>query len=326
MKKIITITSFLLILCTLFSSCGDDFPSYSENFDKDFCETFYDNYFLADAGLAYYKAYPEVKIPPNRINPYHPDRYMIIGEIENTDKSQFVSVIADAEHFPLMGSRYDGYVCTYQHKNAPNPMEDWNIESITIVYGLIYNRVADAFTEKIDRYMDDCLSLCREVKKFTNETDSSFINGIQNAYLSATRDKEQTRVEYTPESTSPIIYYLIVKFKESSNIIWYTPLVISYDGFRICHTFDNYEEYSTYEGPNGYSNANKEATFSFEGLETHYGTLSEEITNELYEILVADGWDPENNKPASSIHTTAPNSDNSGSSNIPSEDIVPKTD
>jgi len=333
MKKSITIISFVLIFCLFCSSCKtiNDFPTYSEKFDKIFCESFYDNYYLADGGLAYYKASPEVKIPTNHIDPAHPDRYMIIGEIQDTDKSQFVSVIADAEYvFTLMGSGNEGYLYVYQRKSAPNPMEDWHIESVMIVCGYLGNGVPGdsvGFIETSENYMELKLSQCREIKTLKNETDSSFINGIQNAYLNSCRGRQQSSVYNNPKGGPITNYYLIVKFKENSNIVWYTPLFISNDGFfSICHSFDNYDEYLSYEGLNRYSNANKAATFSYEGLETHYGNLSEEITNELYEILVADGWDPTKNKPVSAINTTASDFENSESEKVPIKDSFTQTD
>jgi len=337
MRKIITIISFVLIICTLFASCAetDSLPSRTENFDDEFCESFFEDYYLADAGLAYYKASFEIKIPyEGRSN-----RYIMLGNINNTSQSQFVSAVYDVRNnFPMMGAEERGHIYVYQHKNSPHPMKDWNIESVSLIAGgyshqsmnLVATGVSkeSGFIDSSENYMNDRLASNSEIKIFKsdNETDIDFIEGIKNAYSNVKRDRQQTTVRYYGSGEPSKYYYLLVKFKESSDIIWYTPLIISYDGFRICHTFEYYEAFEYYSSNNKY--ANDTATFSsyHNGLETRYGTLSEEITNELYEILIADGWNPETNKPASSIITTDPHSENSGSTNVPIEDAVPQTD
>lgn len=128
MKKLLVLLVILVLCIQLFSCNRNRLPLTSDNFSKDFVNSFSDNYRLVDPQLAYVTASPwEVEIKAK--DDQDADR-LYLSLIDNVDKAQFISVT----------ERYDVYMgapgyslFVYQAQNAPTPMKDWTIKSIKIL-------------------------------------------------------------------------------------------------------------------------------------------------------------------------------------------------
>ena len=136
MKKICLFAMIISILFTFFScSAKPLLPKYSETFDKDFVDSFFEEYTLRDLQLRYFSAAPyEVEIKQNLKN--GKIFYWRLAELQNVDKKDYLAVtlgIDDAVLF--MGYTRCDYFCVYQNVESQNPIEEWTIKSVSLVKG-----------------------------------------------------------------------------------------------------------------------------------------------------------------------------------------------
>ena len=226
MKKLLVLL-VILVLCIQLFSCNR-LPLTSDNFSKDFVNSFSDNYRLVDPQLAYVTASPwEVEIKTK--DDQDADR-LYLSLIDNVDKAQFISVT----------ERYDAYMgapgyslFVYQAQNAPTPMKDWTIKSIKILETTQFADSEENVLLLSAKYMETILSYSTVIRTYDNDTGSDFLDMMKNAYSTAEKFERYqspatrvTRSSGQPSDLNYLIknYSLLIEFNECDNIIWHSYL------------------------------------------------------------------------------------------------------
>ena len=121
------------MVLTLFSCSKNEsrIPKTSDNFTQEFMDVFLMDYCLADPQLYYISMLPyEVRLDlVQSLLPGSPTT-ILISSITNVDQEQFVAVTHYNSIPSLMG---DSSSYVYQRQDAPNPMKDYTIFSISVV-------------------------------------------------------------------------------------------------------------------------------------------------------------------------------------------------
>ncbi|MBE6554097.1 MAG: hypothetical protein E7666_07130 [Ruminococcaceae bacterium] len=232
MKKMIC---FIFAIMFCFSSCSllwdrRDYPLTSENFDLDFRESFFNTYYMADPQLIYTNSAPlEIEIRGN-LEPHteydDPDRFYI-SVIDSTPKEDFLAVTERNQETSMMGGIDQCTYRVYQSDSAPVPMRDWTIKSISVFYstpGFTNVKKAD---ERAQHPMDNALfGSGGIIKTYTQEDSPAFLASFSESY--------QNRINKYPEPIANEVLrsandlyqcYLLIRFEENDNLVWYVPLV-----------------------------------------------------------------------------------------------------
>lgn len=244
MKRTIALLMALLI-CLSFSSCQvTELPAHSDNFDSVFIKSFFTNYSPADPQLYYFSASPwEAEFGEGS------DKYLLAG-IENTDPADFVSL----SKYTFFIGKPAVDIRIYQSQSAPNPMADWTINSITLLSGNLpfvpndVNNVSESdYAQKVMEYN---LSVSDEVKVFARREWRELLNFVAESYKTSYSspgrnfksvckyEEDGVPGESYEEYTR---YYLLVRFEESSNIVWLTQLYHENGELYFTHGIRQYE-------------------------------------------------------------------------------------
>ena len=241
MKKVLMLL-LVIVLCAQFFSCKrSNLPLTSDNFSKDFVNSFSDNYRLVDPQLAYVTASPwEVEIKVNN------DERLYLSLIDNVDRTHFVSATERVDYY--MGApSYEVFV--YQTSDAPIPMKDWTIKSIRVLEVTPIAETKENALSFSERFMEALLSSSTVLHTYDNNNGSDFLDMIKRAYLTAETLQSHPGIIRGTDSNQPnyLRYYsLLIEFNESDNIIWHSYLFEDSDNIYFeCTTYnaDDVERY-----------------------------------------------------------------------------------
>lgn len=244
MKRVVLLLLSVLICLSCTACRVTELPDHSDNFDREFIESFFENYSLADPQLSYFSASPwEAEFGDG--NTQH-----LLSLIDDADPSEFVSV---TEYTFFIGAPYVTFG-VYQSADAPTPMKDWTIESITLLSGYLPLTPTDANEVSEEDFarkpMEYNLSVSEEIKVFSRKEFRDFLNSIADSY--ETPNPSQGRnfksVYKYEEDGLPgksweeyTYYYLLVRFEENSNIVWLTELYHEDGELYFTHGANQYE-------------------------------------------------------------------------------------
>lgn len=244
MKRVVLLLLSILICLSCTACRVTELPDHSDNFDREFIESFFENYSLADPQLSYFSASPwEAEFGDGNTQ-------YLLSLIDDADPSEFVSV---TEYFFFIGAPYVTFG-VYQSADAPTPMKDWTIESITLLSGYLPFTPTDANEVSEEDFarkpMEYNLSVSEEIKVFSRKEFRDFLNSIADSY--ETPNPSQGRnfksVYKYEEDGLPgksweeyTYYYLLVRFEENSNIVWLTELYHEDGELYFTHGANQYE-------------------------------------------------------------------------------------
>ncbi len=259
MKRIILFIP-TLCLCLSLTSCSDYYmvkynpyvyfdadilfdidrvPDYSENFDEDFISSFDENYTL-DSHLGYYSASEwEAEIEDDSRKKI---RFSLIDGFED---KQFVarSQVLRSD-FPALANVYC-HLDVYRHKDAPDPMTDWTIESVSFIAvdhlqspgGTRYETSTDAkyinnktyvtLEELVLHQMSFYDTEASRICTFDRESDPGLIEMIEKNYAEPRHVDNFNSLGFSDENSS-YNCYIVIRFEESDNIVWYCELQRDY--------------------------------------------------------------------------------------------------
>lgn len=266
MKKIFII--FLsLCLCLSLTSCGvvfnpyvyfdsdilfniDQVPDYSENFDEEFFKTLDEDYTFelryAFYSASVWEAEEEIEIIDG-LRSYQ--RFSMVDGFEN---KEFIAISnTKRDRFPSLECSYS-WVYVARHKDAPDPMKDWTVKSISVIASdkghnpteTNYATATDAkYAEQkngksyitLEQLAVSQMSLFDteeyRVCTFDREHDAELLDAFIESYYSPTRIESFTdKFGLTGVSdTFGTEFYIIVHFEESDNIVWFDQLFRSID-------------------------------------------------------------------------------------------------
>lgn len=273
MKKIFTII-ITLFLCLSLTACSgstlgvrsnpyvffdgdilfdrDTIPDHSDNFDEKFFESFEENY-VYSSNLAYYsaskwEAEEECDHESARV------RYRF-SMIDGAEDKQFVArSLVNRSKFPALAD----VMChleVFRHKDAPDPMIDWTIKSVSIIAldstetvgtttyetdtdlrhtnritGKMYITMEDLYVNYMSLYDTDERRLCT----FDRESDPELMEMIKEGYASPLHPEDFRRLAIYPQNSSQSYdCYAVIRFEENENIVYYCPLYRNYESTEI---------------------------------------------------------------------------------------------
>lgn len=217
----------------------DRVPDYSENFDEEFISSFEENY-APDYHLGYYSASKwEAEIEEKIDISKHKYRFSLI---EGVDNKEFVVLShVSRSKFPALADVYCS-LDVYRHKDAPNPMTDWTIKSVSVIAldfheylsSSNYETETDAknmkdpqsyiiFEELAVKQMSLFDNADRRVCEFDRENDPALIEMIEKSYISPAKNVTPFRLTHqvdTEDSLLQFEFYIVIKFEENDNIVW----------------------------------------------------------------------------------------------------------
>ena len=272
MKRIITL--FLtLSLCLSLTSCGNfamvrynpyvyldgeilfdskEIPDHSDNFDEDFFDSFEEDYVFA-SNLAYYSA-SEWEAEEECDHESARVRYRF-SMIDGAEDKQFVArSLVNRSKFPALAD----VMChleIFRHKDAPDPMIDWTIKSVSII-ALDYteivgntsyetdtdlrhtNRIPGKMYITMEELSRSYMSLYdteeRRLCTFDRESDPELMKMIKEGYASPVHPEDKMRLELNPpNSHKSYDCYAVIRFEENENIVYYCPLYRNYESTEV---------------------------------------------------------------------------------------------
>ena len=233
MKRVFVLL-VILVLCTqLFSCNSNNLPLTSDNFPKDFVNSFSDNYRMIDPQLAYVTASPwEVEIK------FNSDERLYLSLIDNVNKAQFISGTERKDYYKGAPS-YSVFV--YQTSDSPIPMNDWTIKSIRFLEITPFADTKENVLLRSEKYMETILASSTVLHTY-NDNDSDFFHMIKSAYsTSETFERRPSMIRGTNSNQPDYLRYysLLIEFNESDNIIWHSYLFEDSDNLYFdCTTYD----------------------------------------------------------------------------------------
>lgn len=285
MKRIVTFV-LTLCLCLSLTACVrsnpyvffdtailfdiDTIPDYSDNFDEEFFEAFEDDYVYAD-NLAYYSASEWEVEEEDDLNARVKYRFSVIDGCE--DMSFVARSIVNRSKFPALAD----VIChleVYRRKDAPDPMTDWTIKSISVlaldnlqdINSTSYETDTDLRSVKatdgetyvtMEELYVDYMSLFdtdeRRICTFDRESDPKLMEMVKEGYANPIRPDNFRLLEIYPTANLTRSYdcYAVIRFEESDNIVWYCPLYKSYDStelYLITSKAVNNEKFAVIDG------------------------------------------------------------------------------
>ena len=273
MKRLITLIA-VLSLCLSLTSCSgltlgvrsnpsvffdgdilfdrDTIPDHSDNFDEDFFDSFEEDYVYA-SNLAYYSA-SEWEAEEECDHESARVRYRF-SMIDGAEDKQFVArSLVNRSKFPALAD----VMChleIFRHKDAPDPMIDWTIKSVSII-ALDYTenigttnyetdtdlRNTNSFPGKMYITMEELsrsyMSLYdteeRRLCTFDRESDPELMKMIKEGYASPVHPEDKRRLELNPpNSHKSFDCYAVIRFEENENIVYYCPLYRNYESTEV---------------------------------------------------------------------------------------------
>ena len=217
----------------------DRVPDYSESFDEEFISSFEDNY-APDYHLGYYSASKwEAEIEEKNEISKHKYRFSLIEEVDN--KEFVVRSHVSRSKFPALADVYCS-LDVYRHKDAPNPMTDWTIKSVSVIAldfheylsSSNYETETDAknmkdpksyiiFEELAVKQMSLFDNADRRVCEFDRENDPALIEMIEKSYVSPVKSVISHSLTHQIKNNGKLQdlnYYIVIRFEENDNIVW----------------------------------------------------------------------------------------------------------
>ena len=272
MKRLISLIS-VLSLCLSLTSCDNfamvrynpyvyldgeilfdskEIPDHSDNFDEDFFDSFEEDYVFA-SNLAYYSA-SEWEAEEECDHESARVRYRF-SMIDGCEDKQFVArSLVNRSKFPALAD----VVChleIFRHKDAPDPMIDWTIKSVSIIAldytenigttnyetdtdlrntnsfpGKMYITMEDLYRNYMSLYDTDERRLCT----FDRESDPELMEMIKEGYASSVHPEYSERLEIYPfNSHHSYDCYAVIRFEENENIVYYCPLYRNFESTEV---------------------------------------------------------------------------------------------
>ncbi len=273
MKRIISLIA-VLSLCFSLTSCSgltlgvrsnpyvffdgdilfdrDTIPDHSDNFDEDFFDSFEEDYVYA-SNLAYYSA-SEWEAEEECDHESARLRYRF-SMIDGAEDKQFVArSLVNRSKFPALAD----VMChleIFRHKDAPDPMIDWTIKSVSIIAldnveivgtttyetdtdlrhtnrisGKMYITMEDLYVNYMSLYDTEERRLCT----FDRESDPALMEMIKEGYASPVHPEYFGRLEIYPQNSSQSYdCYAVIRFEESENIVYYCPLYRNFESTEV---------------------------------------------------------------------------------------------
>ncbi|MBE6554099.1 MAG: hypothetical protein E7666_07140 [Ruminococcaceae bacterium] len=226
MKKVICF--IIILLCFSLCSCRD-YPLTSENFDWDFQENFFHRYFMLDPQLTYIEASPwEIELlgPPKPKQNYSNANRFYLSVIKDTPKEDFVAV-TERDTGGIGGDGY--WYRVYQREDAPVPMRDWTIKSISVFYYIgehPFPQTIEDHEEWAQNPLGKSLFASGGIIKTYTQADSDvFLSSFSESYQNKTegvimleRNELLSAIEEKFNTWST--YGLLVRFEENDNLVW----------------------------------------------------------------------------------------------------------
>jgi hypothetical protein len=200
------------------------------------------------------------------------------------DKSQFLAVT----QIDALLLSIDLYVstCVYQSADAPIPMKDWTIKSVSIFTHDMYTQLdkdngmylffpdEDIGYDNIDTYNPQNIfkynleKKCILMSKYDPVNNASFIQLIKDAYTEGLSSPQQGNLDKAMDRASDR-YFVLIEFEENDNIFWWS------------HVYHQNGEL--------YLKCNNYKYHEYKKNQNYYFKLPEELNNEIIEILRSDG-------------------------------------
>jgi hypothetical protein len=229
-SKIITlIITFLMVFVLALELCScskkTKLPHTSDNFSQEFMDSFMLEYRLYDSNL-YYTSRNAFEVELRNIKIYDPEilgnarivEQLHIASIKNVSEEEFVAVehIGGFVPMPGGGTQYAYYV--YQRNDAPVPMKDYTISSVSIIGSI--KRPETINTEKFSGGEGDLI-----LAEYSS--DDMIINSLKDSYDNAILDDTETYNICWPSNNilCATYFYLLFEFEEVENLVWFVPIV-----------------------------------------------------------------------------------------------------
>ena len=253
-KCTIIILLFAMVL-TLFSCSKNEsrIPKTSDNFTQEFMDVFLMDYCLADPQLYYISMLPyEVRLDlVQSLLPGSPTT-ILISSITNVDQEQFVAVTHYNSIPSLMG---DSSSYVYQRQDAPNPMKDYTIFSISVVgskssprqfvgssdFEILQKQALNYFEAFIDSEYTEILA------EYKAEVFSTLVTSLRESYNNTSPNDLSVNQIFTCDEgdtrrETAVYYYLLFKFKETDSLVWFVPIFIdNITGEQLYYGYDYYD-------------------------------------------------------------------------------------
>jgi hypothetical protein len=207
-------------------------PTTSETFDQAFVDSFFETYDRVDPHLLYYTASPwEIKLNFQKSN----REQLYFSKIENVDTAHFVS--CTLYNYSLLDRDYC-LTRIYQHKDAPVPMADWTIKSVSLVKYRkdidIYGRketVHEKGAQVAQNYMDAYSNDSKVYSTYDRTSNPELMSDLQDAFKNRTEwgDLHLFTV-YENVGKSHGDFRLLVQFEENDNLVWVSQLYLDKNG------------------------------------------------------------------------------------------------
>jgi len=231
----------LLCACGLMTSCEflkDDspqLPTTSETFDQVFVDSFYENYDSIDPNLYYYTASPwEIKLDPLSYT-MEGDKYF--SKIDGVDVAHFVSRTTCKREGGLIGMYYYE-TRVFQHKDAPVPMEEWTIKSVSLVkyhYDQDRTYIRDDTAHEqgehvAQNYLDAYSTDSKVYSTYDQTSNPELLIGLQESFQN--REKSDLYLLAVDEHAGKSYgdFKLLVQFEENDNLAWVSQLYLDKNG------------------------------------------------------------------------------------------------
>ena len=223
----------------------DRVPDYSDNFDEAFISSFEDNY-EPNHRLGFYSASVWEAEIEKKIDIFnHKDRFSMIDGFESKDfvvRSQ-----VSRTQFPALAD-VSCELSVYCHKDAPDPMTDWTIKSLSVIEVDFYDSLSSTLYEtetdtkyRPDKFKKDYIHLEElavsqmslfdtdenRICFFDRESDPALIELIEKGYAAPAKIEDRfslTRQVDEDGSLMKYVYYIVIGFEENDNIVWFCEL------------------------------------------------------------------------------------------------------
>lgn len=234
------IVSVILVVTLCFCSCEEmenakRIPETSENFSQEFVDSFVSEYRLYDPQLHYLTAEPygvRLDASPQNMPQSSGYSWLLVSPIHNVSKEQFVAVTCYGFRSNVIGVMPK--VRVYQKKDAPVPMKDYTVSSVSVVRTSAYpsnfysSAIFEDFEKEVLNYMEVFLeSKYTEIlAEFQLEEDQELIHSLRQSYHHTIPYNLYFNWVCTGEDERrlDVGYYLLFRFEETENLVWYVPI------------------------------------------------------------------------------------------------------
>ncbi len=218
MKRIISLFLCVILLLAGTSCSLSGLPSSSDNFSKEFLESFPDVYFCEEANTAFISCCAEEASYSYKQSDGGSLEYSF-AIINGIDKEMFVAV--KEHHFILMPGGYLPKLKVYQTANSPSPMKDWSIKSISL-----YESITCNWYEIYDN-VSEFISHSRLLIKYKTGESDNIIQAFKEAYDNQNTSEVDSIYYVTKDYGDHLLNYynVLIEFEQSENIVWLSTIM-----------------------------------------------------------------------------------------------------